>query len=195
MEPVQPNPEGKMEVKGNTGEIYAKEIGQPIQEPTRVENEVTLFSWKAPARPFKRRDKEFYITVIAIAGLVGIILFLVGGFIPVILIISIVFLFYVLNTVEPYIVNYSITNKGVKIANATTEWEMIRRFWITRRFDNALVIFETTTLTGRLELVINLSEIEEIRGVLSKYAIEEEAVPSFLDKSANWFSRKLPGNS
>ena len=167
---------------------------EPRPVVVRREAEKDLVAWTAPARPFKRRDKEFYITIVAIAGIVGLILFLVEGFMPVILIISLVFLFYVMNTVEPENIEYKITNKGIKVVGKRTDWALMSRFWFSRRFDSELLVVETLGLPGRMELVVNLGEKEEIRKALSSYIAEEEASPSYLDKAANWFSKKLPNS-
>lgn len=169
---------------------------QAVPQPplTPPEPEKDLFAWRAPARPFKRRDREFWITIIAIAGIFGLVLFLVEGVMPVILIISIVFLFYVLSTVEPAEIEYKITNKGVKVAEKRNDWEAITRFWFTKRFDNELLVFEVMTLPGRLELVFNPKDKDNLKSVISKYVPEEEASPSGLDRASNWFATKLPGN-
>lgn len=158
----------------------------------RYEPEKDLVVWFAPARPFKRRNREYYITLLAMAAIVGLILFFAEGSMPVILIISLVFLFYVLNTVEPEGVEYKITTKGVKVAGRKTEWDKMVRFWFSRRFDSDLLIIETLTLPGRMELVVMPEKKEEIKKALAKYLPDEEAPPSFLDKLANWFSKKLP---
>ncbi|OGM14745.1 hypothetical protein A2141_03470 [Candidatus Woesebacteria bacterium RBG_16_40_11] len=161
---------------------------------TRIEPEKTLFSWVAPARAFKRRDRDFWVTVVVIVGISGLILFLVEGFMPVILIISIVFLFYILNTVEPGKIEYKITNKGVKVEEKMNAWDIFTRFWFTKRFNYELLVLETLTITGRLELVINSKDKARIKTELSKYIVEEEAPPSSIDKAANFFAQKLPGN-
>jgi len=160
----------------------------------RPEPERDLATWQAPARPFKRRNKEFYVTIVAIAAIVGLVLFLVEGFMPVILIVSLVFLFYVLNTVEPEEIEYKITSKGIKVADKRTRWGVMVRFWFSRRFDNELLVVETLTLPGRMEFVVNLEQKENIKKALLRYLPEEKASPSSLDKAANWFSKKLPGN-
>jgi hypothetical protein len=158
---------------------------KPIQEKD-------LLTWNAPTRPFKRRDREFWVTTIAMAGIAGLILFLVEGFMPVILIISIVFLFYILSTVEPEETEYKITNKGIKIAGKRTDWENMLRFWFAKRFDSDLLVFETLGLGGRMELVINPKDKEKLKKVVSNYLAEEEVSPSNIDKLASWFSKKLP---
>lgn len=172
-----------------------KETQAAGEKSQKKEPEKVLFTWKAPARPFKRRNREYYVTLFAMAAVVGLVLFLMEGFMPVLLIISLVFLFYVLNTVEPGNIEYSITNKGVKMADKRNDWEVLTRFWFTKRYDNVLLVFETTRLPGRLELVINPEDKEKISTTLKEYIVEEKAPPSSLDKAANWVSKKMPRNN
>ena len=160
----------------------------------RRESEKDLAVWSAPARPFKRRNREFYVTLIAISALVGLILFLIEGWLPVVLIVSLVFLFYVLSTVEPENIDYKITTKGVNIAGKKTPWEAMLRFWFTKRFDSELLVIEIFSIPGRLELVVTPQVKDKIKENLLKYLNEEETSPSFVDKAAGWFSQKLPNN-
>lgn len=171
----------------------AEEEAKPVV--VQEEPEQDLVVWNAPARPFKRRNRQFYITLVAIAAIVGLILFLVEGFMPVILIISFLFLFYIMSTVEPEEIEYKVTNRGIKVAGRRTDWNLMGRFWFSRRFDNELLVIETLTLPGRFEVVIKPEIKEELTKHLSKYLTHEEIPPSTLDKAANWFSKKLPGNS
>ena len=177
-------------------EVKAEPVEKETQEITakKVEEEKDLVVWSESARPFKRRNKQFWVTICAIAAVVGLILFLTEGFIPVILIISAVFLYYVMSTVEPEKITYKVTNRGIKIANKITPWEQMGRFWFTRRFDNELLVVETATLVGRLELVVPSDKKEEIQKALSKYLTHEQVPASGVDRAATWFSKKLPGN-
>jgi len=174
------------------GEKTHEEAVQPVS--VRPEPEKDLLTWEAPARPFKRRDRQFYVTLFAIAGIVALVLFFIEGFMPVVLIVSLVFLFYVMNTVEPGHVEYKLTNKGVKVAGKKTEWSVMTRFWFMQRFNSELIVFETLVLPGRLEIVLKDGIKEEVKKTVSAYLPEEEVPPSALDKAANWFARKLPGN-
>ncbi len=163
-----------------------------VRSVEKSEPERDFFKWIAPSRPFKRRDREFWVTILAIAGVTGLILFVIEGVMPVILIISLIFLFYILTTVEPENIGYKITNYGVWIAEKRTDWDDIKRFWFARRFNSELLIFDTLIMPGRLELVVNGKEKEKVRKVLSEFLAEEESPASYLDKTANWFSKKLP---
>ena len=158
----------------------------------KIEKE--LFSWSAPARPFKRRDREYYVTLLAIASIVGLVLFIAEGAMPVILLAALVFLYYILNTVEPESVGYKISTWGIRVANVLNPWENLRRFWFSERRGNWLLVLETNGLSGRLELVINQDDLEKLRENLKEYLPEEKITPSFFDKTVDWVSQRLPNN-
>jgi len=158
------------------------------------EPERNLVTWTAPARPFKRRDRQFYVTTFAIAGIVSLVLFLAEGVMPVILIISLVFLYYVLSTVEPENIEYKATTRGIKIAGRLTPWQNLTRFWFGRRFDNSLLIVETPMVPGRIEIVIRPEIKDELRKKITAYIPYEEVPASGIDRVTNWVATKLPGN-
>lgn len=189
-----PNDESEARNKEKAG-IKKENVSLPetSQEPLKPEPEKTLFFWTAPARPFKRRDRDFWVTVIVITVIIGLILFFAEGFMPVILIISIIFLYYILSTVEPENIEYKITTWGIKMADKLNPWNNLNRFWFTRRFNDEVLVLEAYTLGGRLDIVIKKSDKEKIKSTLSKYLLHEEAPPSIIDKASNWASKKLPG--
>jgi len=96
-----------------------------------------LFSWKAPLRPFKRRDREFWTTVIAIIFLVGMILFFVKEWLLIAAMVALAFVYYVLSTVPPEEIEYRITNRGITFADKSYDWDYLWRFG-----------FPTNTATG-----------------------------------------------
>ena len=184
--------------KNNKEVLSEKGNSEGLQEDTagtlkKVEEKV-LYSWTCPARPFKTRNREFYVTLFAIVGIVSLILFVAEGFMPVVLLISLVFLFYVMSTVKPEDVEYKVTNLGIKVGDRGTSWNAMTRYWFTKRFDNELLVIETNILPGRLEVVVKPELEDELRKVLEEYINEEEVPASFLDKSANWFSKGMPGS-
>jgi hypothetical protein len=160
----------------------------------RREQERDLVVWTAPARPFQRRNRQFYVTTFAIAGIVSLVLFLAEGIMPVILIVSLVFLYYVLSTVEPENVEYKVTNKGIKIGGKETTWQFLNKYWFSKRFDQELMIMQTVLIPGRIELVINPEVKGKLRSEVSAYIPYEETPPTGLDKITNWFAQKLSGN-
>lgn len=162
------------------------------REVRAFEPEERLVGWSAPARPFKRRSREYYVSIFAVAGLFGLIFLLIEGIMPVVLIAAIVFLFYVLSTVEPEKIQYSITNKGIKIHDRLTEWDLIIRFWFVKRQGNELLIIDTFRVPGRLEIVIDPEKKDEVRKFLGRHVLEEKAQLSYSDRAVDWVSKKLP---
>ncbi len=167
---------------------------EPQAVVVRREQERELVSWTAPARPFKRRDRQFFVTTFAMAGIVGLILFFAEGIMPVLLIIALTFLYYVLSTVEPEKVEYRVTNKGVKIAGKGTGWQLLNKFWFGKRFDSEVMIFDTVIIPGRIEFVITPEVKDRLKKEVSAYIPYEEVPASNLDKLTGWFAGKLPGN-
>lgn len=161
--------------------------------PSKPEPEKILFSWKAPARIFVRRDKKFWIRTISAASLFGVILFIAEGSMPVVLMIAIIFLYYVLTTVEPEDINFSITTYGIKIADKTTFWNLLVRYWFSSKKNINLLVLEMNAFPGRLEIVINKNDIPSLKKILNNYLVMEETPPSNIDKTSRWFSEKLEG--
>ena len=166
---------------------------QPTTPPeTQVEEvEKDLFAWSAPSRPFIQKNREFWVRVVAISSIFGFIIFIVEGAMPVILMISLLFLFYVLSTVRPENIEYKITNLGIKIGGVTNRWDYVQRFWFSKRGNDQILVLELPSLSGRLELVFNSKDKDQIRQTLKKYIPEEEAVQTSFDKASEWVDSKL----
>jgi hypothetical protein len=164
---------------------------EPQAVVIRREPERELVSWKAPARAFKRRDRQFFVNVFAIAGIIGLVIFFAEGIMPVILIVSLIFLYYVLSTVPPENIEYLVTTFGIKVAGKLTPWNELEFFWLGKRLDNDVLLFETTQLPGRLELVIDQDVKEKAKREISAYIPYNEAPASKLDKLTDWLGVKL----
>jgi len=160
--------------------------------PERTSVPEILFSWTAPERPFKRRSRDFYITIVSIAALFSLVLFLIEGVMPVLLIMAVLFLFYVLSTVEPASVEYKITNFGVSIAGEIVEWSFLGRFWFTKRFGVEILVLEAPNYAGRLEIVIDPGNKAIIKREIGRFLTYEEAPPSLVDKATTWAGNRLP---
>ena len=113
---------------------------------------------------------------------------------PIILIISLVFLYFVLSTVEPENIEYRVTTRGIKIADRLTPWQNLTRFWFGKRFDNNLLVVETPMVPGRIEMVIKSEIKDDLKKKISEFIPYEEVPASGLDRITNWVATKLPEN-
>ena len=160
------------------------------------ENEVTpekpLITWTAPTRPFKKRTREFYINLFAVSGLIGLIIFLIEGIIPVILIVSLLFIFYIFSTIEPENAEYSLTSFGVRINGKMIKyWEELGLYWFAKRMNDETLVLETNTAPWRIEFVIDRGKKEEIEKIISKKLYKHESPETPLDKASKWIGDKI----
>jgi len=176
------------------GTLKEDKKDEPQAVVVRREPERDLVTWTAPSRPFKKRDRQFFVTIFAMAGIVCLVLFLAEGLMPVLLIVALVFLYYVLSTVPPENIEYKVTTRGIKIAGKLTEWQLLGRFWIEKRSGVDVLVFDTFMLPGRIEMVINPDIKDNLQKEVSAYVPNEEVSASGIDKMTSWLAEKLPGN-
>jgi hypothetical protein len=159
-----------------------------VQEPLR-----DLYVWKAPARPFKKRDREYYTTIAAIIFLLTVILLFLREWLLIGVIISIGFMSYVLSTVEPEEVENKITTRGVTAAARRFDWLMLGRFWFSQKWGSEILNIETRiAFPRRLMMLFNKNDKDKIKALIEKYLIFEKPENSFIDKSSNWLTKKFP---
>lgn len=166
-----------------------KDTSQGKREDVKLEKE--LFSWRSSSLSFKKRDKEFWVKILSVSGLFAFILFLAEGVMPVILLISIIFLFYVIANIQPEIIVNKITNKGIRIADRLNKWEVFTRFWFVERGTDTFLVLETLNIPGRLELAVNSKDREKLEKILTQFIPKEETTPTKVDQVAEWISKKF----
>lgn len=155
------------------------------------EPEKMLLSWKAPSRPFEKRSKEFWVKTLTIAAVLGFILFIIEGAMPVILLIAVLFLFYILSTVEPEVIDYSVTTYGVRVADNLNDWSFFINFRFGSNMGSETVVFTTRGLTGRLELIINSKDKNKLKTELEKFIPEEKTAPAKENRASDWISKRF----
>ena len=155
--------------------------------------EVVLYQWESAERPYKTRDRDFWITIVAILFIVGIIFFMIKEFFLVLAIASGIFFFYVLSTVPPGRVINKLTNRGVYFGEVRSEWTDLEKFWFKPMLDSDMVHFGTNLKFPRLiSIVVNQKDIEKIKEIAVKYIPLLESSPSFTDKLTTWVIDHLP---
>ncbi len=167
--------------------------GSPMEVPPSQEEKV-LFEWTALKRPYQKKDKEFWVTVLSVLGLVSLILFFVKEWFLIAALMGFVFLYYVLTTVQPEKSKYKITNKGIYISSSEKlDWDALKRFWINDKWGYQVLNLETWLKFPRVvSLVIPEDKKQEVTDLLEKYLPQEEESPQFLDKFTDWLARKFP---
>ncbi|MFZ5365856.1 MAG: DUF5673 domain-containing protein [Patescibacteria group bacterium] len=173
-------------------ESFGSAQDKPI-EVLPVREVKTLLSWKAPIRPFKTRNREFWTTVGSIAFLLAVILLFIKEWLLIVVIAALIFVYYVLSSVPPEEIEHQITNRGVRFASKEYLWEEISQYWISEKWGQKILNLETKfRFPGRLELLFKVGDEGKIREILKKYLPEETPPPSFLDRASSWLAKKVP---
>jgi hypothetical protein len=155
--------------------------------------EKTLFEWEAPERPFKKMDKDFWITAVVMLVLFSIILIFIKEFFLIVALVSVLFLYYVLSTVPPQMIRNKITNRFVYFGDVKYSWGLFLRFWFKKSLNNELLEFETNLRIPRqVSIVINEEDKEIIKEIVLKKLPLIESSPNFMDKVTKWFGERLP---
>lgn len=156
------------------------------------EEKVTI-EWEAPERAFQKRNRDFWVTIVAILVLVSIILIFIKEFFLIIALMSVLFLYYVLSTVPPQNIKYKITNRGIYVGEARYKWELLSRFWFKKNLSSEMIHFETILRFPRqVSFVINAADKEKIKEIVIKKIPLVDESPNFVDKLTKWGLNKLP---
>lgn len=171
-------------------------MGQSKDEilPPDENLEKVWFSWSAPVRAFKRQDREFWITCLAILGLVGIIFFFAKDFLAILPACALLFLYYILSTVPPEIVDNKLTNRGIHFGPNFFPWDAINSFSFGKAGDSRAVIFDTfiNFFTRQISLIISPQDEETVKGFCLKKLPLVESSPRFIDKLSKRLAALMP---
>lgn len=154
----------------------------------------TLLSWKAKARPHRRRSREFYLMVMFVTLCVIIIVFLFKEWVLMLTILSIAFLGLVLAIIEPHEVEHRVTTQGVITGEYTYLYKELYDFWFDERDGNKILYLRTYAFfPGVLSLLLGDTDEGKIRDILVKYIPYREVMPkTFMDKASNWLTKNFP---
>jgi len=158
----------------------------------RPQPEETIFQWVAESRPYKKRDKQYYITIALIVFLVSLILFFAGQFLPIAVVIAAAFLAYVLSSVPPDKTDIIITTYGIRFDGQLYYWQELGRFWLGERQDQNIINIELGRFPHRITLVYDKQDEQTIVEVLSEILLFEKPPLTSYEKASQWLSEKIP---
>jgi len=170
-----------------------KFIAPTVNKVEDLNEERLLIEWVAPERAFKKREKDFWITAIAILVLVAVIFIFIKEFFLIVALGSLLFLFYVLSTVPPNNVRYMITNRGIYFGETHYYWNVLEKFWFKPSLNSEMIHFGTVLRFPRVvSLVINPEDMEKLKEIVLRRIPLIESSPNFVDKLTEWVANRLP---
>lgn len=154
--------------------------------------EEEIIAWTAASRPFKKRSRRFFTTILVIGLLVSLILFFAGQILPVAVVFSIIFMVYAMSVVPPAVVKHKITTFGIRIDGDILPWEELGRFWFETKFDQKLVNIETARFPNRISILLGDQTEEIIELILSEVLLKERPPLTQFEKMGQWLEQRIP---
>ena len=154
----------------------------------------TIFEWKTPGRPFKKRGRQFYLSSLLIMLLVETILFLFSQYVLMFVVASLVFVSFAMESIPPREFHYRISSEGIQIENGFYLWKELYDFYFKKREEmETLHISTESYLPGELIITFRLEDKQKIKKALLHFlAFREYVEPTFIDKAGDWLSRNFP---
>lgn len=152
-----------------------------------------IISWKSPVRVFKARSRKYFVKV-ALYALVFILAAIAfGEFFLVGVILSVVFVAFVLALAAPETIEHKITNMGIISGGRAFLWEELDSFWFDKRGDDRLMVVATKMhFPGRLLIILtNVSERTLLDLVEKHLHFHHGPVHTSLDKWAIWLQERV----
>lgn len=154
----------------------------------------TILEWSAPGRPFRKRSKQYYLTTLLIMLLVEVVLFLFSQYFLMLVVLSLVFVAFALNSVAPSNFKYRISSEGVTVEDHFFLWQELYDFYFKKREGVDVAHIRTHSfIPGELTLTLGDIDRDHIKSALLPYLPYREFVkPTFMDKSADWLTKNFP---
>ena len=155
---------------------------------------VTLLSWHAPGRPFKKHTKEYFFNASLIMLAVEIILFLFSQYLLMLVVFALVFLSFALAAIPPRTFFYKISSEGILIEDHFFIWEELYDFYFMQQGGiEVLHIGSRSYYPGELLLTLGDIPKQQVKSILINFLPYREYVkPTFTDRAGIWLQQTFP---
>lgn len=153
----------------------------------------SIIFWKSPVRIFKARSKKYFVKIFMYALVFILAAIAFGEFFLVGVILSMMFVVYVLATAAPETIEHRITGMGIVSGGRAFLWEELDSFWFDKRGEDRLLMVQTN-LRFPGQLIILLTNVSEraILDLLEKHLHYHHApVKTLFDKWAAFLQARI----
>ncbi len=154
----------------------------------------TLISWKAPSRPYRKKERSYYTTGVLLLLLVSLIAFLWGERLLIGALLALGFLVYVLNHTPPGEIDYKISTQGIIIGDHFYHWEELDSFWFSEKEGiKILNVLTKFRFPGLLMMVMGDTPEDELKVICARFLPFHEIAPkSTLEKWSESLQKNFP---
>lgn len=159
-----------------------------------VKEEKSIFYWKSKSRPFKKRGKDYFLSLILIVLFFIFVSTLTREYLLIGVVLSVAFVAYVLSIIEPEIVEHKITKGGLVSGDHPYLWEELKSFWFEIKGDHQILNIETKLrYPARLIVLLDGTSQQGLKNLLEKHlSFRESPQYNILDRWGHKLTRILP---
>lgn len=135
-----------------------------------------LYSWKAPERHWKPKDRAWYVIYAFFFTVLVAFLALINEWVLILAVVAFAFLWFVQGSVEPQTTEHIISSVGIKTFNKLYRWNEIKNFWFSQKKDFITLNLDLLDVEKpdaffkrRLSLIIKNEDIDKIFELLFNF--------------------------
>ncbi len=178
----------------DTKEEESKEIPVSEEKPEFFSGVQTLFTWTAPVRHFRKRQRQYFINIFFLVLAIEIILVLFSQYFLMFVVFSLAFLGYALAITPPREVHYRISTEGLMIDEHFYLWQELYDFYFKERHHTTTLHVRTQNFfPGELVMLLGDAHKEDIKEALLYFLPFREYVkPDFTERAGDWLAKTFP---
>lgn len=151
------------------------ELEEDPSQPKKVVQNIKLYEWSAVDRIDFKFDNKTFIIVVALSLILILFLAILGKFLLMGSLISLLFFIYVLGTTKPEKIVNRITARGIEFNDKLYEWKNFRNFYFTKRGKQHILIVETNLrFPASLILIVGKKDRLPIFLLMQEYVLYKE---------------------
>lgn len=154
----------------------------------------TLLTWKAHSRPYRKRQRQYYVNILLIVLALEVILFLFSEYVLMLVVLSIAFVSFAFALTPPDEVEYKISTEGISINDHFYLWQELYDFYFKQRGHIIFLHVRTKAyLPGELIMLLGDVPRETMRATLLPFLPYREVVRStFTEQAGDWIVKTFP---
>jgi hypothetical protein len=183
------------QVRHKQEQKHPHEQHQAVKEVNYNLNSVkTLLTWIAPNRPYKKRQKAYFINLLLIVLTLEVILFLFSQLLLMLVVASLAFVSFAFATTPPEDIHYRISSEGIAIEDHFYLWQELYDFYFKERTDIVTLHVRTKAyLPGELIMLLGDIPKDKMRDTLILFLPYREVVRStFTERAGDWLVKTFP---
>jgi hypothetical protein len=111
--------------------------------PKKVVQNIKLFEWEAPDRYEYSFDNKSFIVIVALSLVLILFLAILGKYLLMVALISLLFFIYVVFSTKPEKVKHRITARGIEFSDKLYDWYMLKDFYFTKKKGQNFLLVDT----------------------------------------------------